>query len=262
MAKSWAEPPTTSFLFAGEQLDPSGLYYLRARYYDPHAGRFTQMDPFPGLLTLPGTLNPYLYTLNNPVNWVDPSGKIVWIPALILMGGLMAGTFKALEYLLSTPIGCLSLPGFGEAFWNGFLPGLVGSAIFWVIAAPLILSGGLPAWAIGAIAGFAGGAASGAIGSFMSGRGPTSPAFWGDVLMGGAIGAFAGYTSGRWYDAATRIGNPKWQPKLEWFRPRGLGWPWNKPGTSIGPRSVATLKADILNDTLGELLNWLGSIMR
>jgi RHS repeat-associated protein len=51
MANSPIEPPANSFLFAGEQTDPSGLYYLRARYYDPLTGRFTQMDPFPGVLT-------------------------------------------------------------------------------------------------------------------------------------------------------------------------------------------------------------------
>jgi RHS repeat-associated protein len=28
------------FQFAGEERDPSGLYYLRARYYDPEMGRF------------------------------------------------------------------------------------------------------------------------------------------------------------------------------------------------------------------------------
>jgi RHS repeat-associated protein len=57
----------------GVQITPpasSGLYYLRARYYDPLTGRFTQMDPFPGILSWPDTLNPYLYTLNNPVTLI------------------------------------------------------------------------------------------------------------------------------------------------------------------------------------------------
>jgi len=38
-------------------------------------GRFTQGDPFPGVLALPLTLNPYVYGLNSPTNLTDPTGK-------------------------------------------------------------------------------------------------------------------------------------------------------------------------------------------
>ena len=40
---------------------------FRARWYDPTTGRCTQVDPFPGLLSLPGTQQPYAYALNNPL---------------------------------------------------------------------------------------------------------------------------------------------------------------------------------------------------
>ena len=64
-----------AFRFSGEQWDAgSGLYYLRARYYDPAQGRFLTRDPFAGVLNLPQTLNPYAYATNNPVNLTDPSG--------------------------------------------------------------------------------------------------------------------------------------------------------------------------------------------
>ena len=36
---------TSEFEFAGEQTDPSGLQYLRARYYDPATGTFISRDP-------------------------------------------------------------------------------------------------------------------------------------------------------------------------------------------------------------------------
>ncbi len=56
------------WLFAGEQRDaPTGLYYLRNRYYDPASGRFLSRDPVAGQ-------HPYAYVNNNPVNFVDPMG--------------------------------------------------------------------------------------------------------------------------------------------------------------------------------------------
>jgi hypothetical protein len=54
------------------------LLYLRARYYDPGTGRFTQEDPGKGDYEHPLTINPYLYTLANPVNSTDPTGLAPW----------------------------------------------------------------------------------------------------------------------------------------------------------------------------------------
>ena len=46
-----------------------GQYYLRARYYNPVIGRFTQEDSYRG-----DGLNLYAYCANNPVIYYDPSG--------------------------------------------------------------------------------------------------------------------------------------------------------------------------------------------
>ncbi|GBF74333.1 hypothetical protein PA598K_02671 [Paenibacillus sp. 598K] len=64
-----------SFLYAGQQYDKeTGLYYLRARYYDPAVGRFLNEDTYEGQITNPLSMNLYTYVENNPINWIDPSG--------------------------------------------------------------------------------------------------------------------------------------------------------------------------------------------
>ena len=58
------------FRFNGEQYDPvTSQYYLRARFFNPVIGRFTQEDTYYG-----DGLNLYGYCRNNPVLYRDPSG--------------------------------------------------------------------------------------------------------------------------------------------------------------------------------------------
>jgi RHS repeat-associated protein len=64
----------TSFRFSytGREFDSeTGLYYYRARYYDPGVGRFISEDPI-GFNS--GDSNTYRYVGNNPLFYVDPSG--------------------------------------------------------------------------------------------------------------------------------------------------------------------------------------------
>lgn len=64
-----------SFLFTGEQKDEAaGMYYLRARNYDPATGRFLTSDRHQGNLQSPQTLHKYAYVENDPVNMTDPLG--------------------------------------------------------------------------------------------------------------------------------------------------------------------------------------------
>jgi RHS repeat-associated protein len=55
---------------ARESDSETGLYYYRARYFDPSAGRFVSEDPS----GTSGGLNLYEYVLNNPINMYDPTG--------------------------------------------------------------------------------------------------------------------------------------------------------------------------------------------
>ncbi|NFD70540.1 DUF3990 domain-containing protein [Clostridium botulinum] len=56
--------------YTGQQFDGiTQQYYLRARFYNPVIGRFTQEDVYRG-----DGLNLYAYCGNNPVGYWDPSG--------------------------------------------------------------------------------------------------------------------------------------------------------------------------------------------
>jgi RHS repeat-associated protein len=75
----FGEPNTISdvnnpYMFTGRRYDSeTSLYYYRARMYAPDIGRFLQPDPIPGQYVF--TVNTYMYVSNNPVNFVDPSGR-------------------------------------------------------------------------------------------------------------------------------------------------------------------------------------------
>ena len=89
------------FTYFGQTYDDTtGLYYLRARYYDPTTGRFTQQD------SAQDGYNWYIYGNQNPVMFVDYSGNealtisaglVLLGLAVVYVGGVY--TFKALQEL-------------------------------------------------------------------------------------------------------------------------------------------------------------------
>jgi len=68
-----------NYLYRGEQYDSDlGLYYLRARYYNPATGRFLSRDPEQFCncsIRNPASLHKYLYGNGDPANLSDPSGR-------------------------------------------------------------------------------------------------------------------------------------------------------------------------------------------
>ena len=77
------EQKFTSYQRDGE----SGLDYALNRYASNRNGRFQSVDRGPYLLRIPASLNRYVMTLADPVNYTDPDGRIVsvegpsWNPA-------------------------------------------------------------------------------------------------------------------------------------------------------------------------------------
>jgi len=51
-----------------------GVYYARARMYDAADRRFMAVDPVKGTAMNPQTLNVYVYCIDNPIKYIDPTG--------------------------------------------------------------------------------------------------------------------------------------------------------------------------------------------
>ena len=63
----------TPYKFNGKELDEeTGLYYYGARYYDARTSIWLAVDP---LAEMYPAWNPYNYTMNNPINMIDPDGR-------------------------------------------------------------------------------------------------------------------------------------------------------------------------------------------
>src|SRR5579885_1383012 len=56
----------------------TGLYWMSVRAYDPTLGRFLSHDPLGRLAKLGLNTQPYVYAGNNPVNYTDPSGMLIF----------------------------------------------------------------------------------------------------------------------------------------------------------------------------------------
>jgi RHS repeat-associated protein len=85
----------------------TGLYYYRARFYDPILKRFIAEDP----IGLAGGMNVYGYVGGDPVSRVDPSGKL----SLAAVGAIAvaAGVVIATGWRPPTGYGAGAPPGGG-----------------------------------------------------------------------------------------------------------------------------------------------------
>jgi RHS repeat-associated protein len=72
------------YLFQGREYSwATGLYYFRARWYDPVTGRWLSNDP----IGISGGLNQYGFCDNDPLNLVDRFGLAEWKPVVHHTGG-------------------------------------------------------------------------------------------------------------------------------------------------------------------------------
>ena len=89
---------TNSFAYTGRELDATGLYFYRARYYSPTLQRFVSEDPV-GFL---GGANLYRYVSNRPTDLTDPHGLLTPVDTAIAAG---AGAILAVGAQVISDIG-------------------------------------------------------------------------------------------------------------------------------------------------------------
>ncbi|MCA9547527.1 MAG: hypothetical protein KC613_24150, partial [Myxococcales bacterium] len=108
--------PDGAFGFGGRPYEAgAGLYDFRDRHYDPATGRFIQPDPLAGHPSMPRTQHGYLYGLNDPHRYRDPTGRTAAI----------SYAFRAAQFVLGSGT---STPNYYEMMGSmiGFFHGFAG----------------------------------------------------------------------------------------------------------------------------------------
>jgi len=114
--KAGGNQPDNFLKFTGEYLDPTGLYHLRARQYDPKLGRFLTPDPA-GQTVNDAVISAYAYVANRPTVLVDPSGE-TFRPSAAALVAIGAATTPVELVALPLPLipdgggGCAARPGY------------------------------------------------------------------------------------------------------------------------------------------------------
>lgn len=128
------------FRYSGAYLDPTGVYKMGARYYDPQLGRFTQPDPSGQ------EKNPYLYAGGDFINNSDPTGLFSFSDILDkgsdvfgVVTGCVAGVTAAAET--------------GAIAYSATVGGVVGAGVGSVVGAGAAIVGSC---ALGGVAGYYG----------------------------------------------------------------------------------------------------------
>ena len=97
-----ALPPEGGPRFQGMWLESTGLYYVRARVYDPGIGRFTSRDPAGPLRREPEGRHAYGFSRSGPFSYRDPTGR-----AEVSLAAIQIASFAAFS-LATVAVGILS----------------------------------------------------------------------------------------------------------------------------------------------------------
>ena len=113
--RGYSGTTTNAYQYAGQQFDSlTGLYDMRARYYNPSLGRFMSADTMGLSASSALQLNRYVYTGNSPIDRSDPSGNsFVEDFFLRTIGGAAvgAGLGAISGYISAETLGILTVVG-------------------------------------------------------------------------------------------------------------------------------------------------------
>jgi RHS repeat-associated protein len=133
-------------LYGGQQADPNtGLYNLRARYYDPSLGAFLSRDPVEGVMGRAMSYNGYSYVEGNPVNAVYPSGMCIWDGCIAEILAIGAGVAFIGDWVHQVFVNRAKGLDWGQAVYGGNLNGgeLVAAAGVGAISTGVVASAGI-----------------------------------------------------------------------------------------------------------------------
>lgn len=82
--------------------EDDGLYFMRARFYEPSTGRFLSKDPIEGTLQQPTSLYRYNYANGNPIMYADPDGEFVVALGYALNAIAMGVSLLEIAYYIET----------------------------------------------------------------------------------------------------------------------------------------------------------------
>jgi RHS repeat-associated protein len=129
------------YRYTSAYLDPTGLYKMGARYYDPALGRFNQPDPS-GQET-----NAYLYAGGDSINNSDPTG--------LSFLDTVAGALDSANDWVGAAVGCIGAVGVaadtGVIAYAGAVGGTVGAGAGAAVGVGAAVVGSC---AVGAVAGY------------------------------------------------------------------------------------------------------------
>jgi RHS repeat-associated protein len=114
--------------YTGREDDGTGLYYYRARYYDPSTGRFISEDP----LGFEAGINFYAYVDNNPINANDPTGMCPICLPLLEIANLARNAFTVVNAArTATAVSQAAAVGAGSSVAvGGAIRGATGGTVF------------------------------------------------------------------------------------------------------------------------------------
>ena len=144
--RSESETVDNPIKYAGEYYDDElDMIYLRARYYNPQIGRFTSLDIEEGEIASPLDMNRYVYCRNNPIKYVDPTGKSAIATAVAIVGpAVIDAAATAIVYGFTGR-------NIGAGLVNGFVEGLTASVSTYIGGVPGAIIGGTLGSALGSM---------------------------------------------------------------------------------------------------------------